>query len=177
MRAFGEMWYSHVYKQLRTKRPFGRMFLPDKIDPTFKDRGIFASFSEDLVTASKNFYVVTLNQKTKDKVLASWFNSTVFIAYFIVASRQISKNWTRFLENDYLTMPMININLLNIDDLTEIEKNIERFKNIKLPPLRYQLECDFRRSLDLAILKALGVRDKENVISELYAALKDYWKV
>jgi hypothetical protein len=177
MKVFGEMWYSHVYKQLRTKRPLGRIFLPDKIDPTFKERGIFASFSEDLVTASKNFYVVTLNQKAKDKVLAAWFNSTVFIAYFVVASRQISKNWTRFLENDYLIMPVINVNLLDTDDLTKIEKNIEPFKNIKLPPLRYQLEYDFRRSLDLAMLEALEVYDGENVISELYAALKDYWKI
>jgi len=176
MRAFGKMWYSHVYRQISRKKPFGRMFLPDKIDPSFRKRGVFASFSQDLLTASKNFYVVTLGETLKDEVLTAWFNSTMFIAYFIVAGRQISKNWTRFLEDDYLNMPVINVDLLDKNDSTRIGKIIEDIKSVKLPPLSHQLECDFRHRLDIALLETLGVDNSEDVTSRLYSALMGYWK-
>jgi len=33
-----KFWYSHVYKQMLTKKPFGHIIIPDKVDLGLKDR-------------------------------------------------------------------------------------------------------------------------------------------
>ncbi|WP_156769845.1 hypothetical protein [Caldivirga maquilingensis] len=38
MNAHGKYWYSHVYRQVMIKRPFGRVFILDKVDLLFRNR-------------------------------------------------------------------------------------------------------------------------------------------
>lgn len=173
IRAFGEYWYSHVHKQIKVKKPFGRIFLPDKIDPSFRRRSVFACYSDDHFTASKNFYIVTFDNKLKDKTISAWFNSTPFIAYFIVASRKISERWTRFLEEDYLRMPVINVDLLNEEALTKVGRCLDNIAGRKLPPLPLQLGEDYRLELDETLLDVMGVKDPRNTCEQLYSVLKN----
>jgi hypothetical protein len=175
IRAFGKYWYSHVHKQIKVKKPFGRVFIPDKIDPSFRRRSVFACYSDDYFTASKNFYIATFENKLKDKTISAWFNSTPFIAYFIVASRKISERWTRFLEEDYLRMPVINVNLLDEEALSKVGRCLDNIAERKLPPLHLQLDEDYRLELDETLLDIMGVKDSRNVCEQLYSMLKRFF--
>ncbi len=172
VRAFGRYWYSHVNRQINVKKPFGRIFLPDKIDPSFSKRGVFACYTQEPLTASKNFYISTFNDDLKDKALALWFNSSLFIAYFIVASRKISERWTRFLEEDYLRMPVINVNLLDKHALQELANNLDKMAERKLEPLVFQLWEDFRLEMDKTLFEIIGIEDS-TILRELYSLLKN----
>ena len=170
LRAFGELWYSHVHRQLRVKRPFGRVFLPDKIDPSFKNRGVFCCYSEKPLTASKNFYISTFSDELLDKAIAAWFNSTIFLAYFVIASRKISERWTRFLIEDYLKMPILKAESLNQKDLETLSTCFDNLARMKLPSIRSQIGTNVRTQLDRAIFNMLGIDNK--LCNELYTALE-----
>jgi len=173
IRSFGKFWYSHVHKQLKTKNPFGRVFLPDKIDPSFRTRAVFSCYSDKPITASKNFYIVTLGNKSLDKAISAWFNSSIFIAYFLVSSRRISDRWTRFLVEDYLRMPIIKLDTIRRRDLEEIEKIFDGLADTKLSPIRSQIGENHREQLDRAILDALRVEDIS--CKELHNTIKEYF--
>jgi len=168
-----QYWYSHVNKQINVKKPFGRVFLPDKIDPSFSKRGVFACYSDQPLTASKNFYIATFKDKLKDKALSSWFNSSPFIAYFLVASRKISERWTRFLEDDYLRLPIINVGSLDECALQRLAGSFDKMIGRKLPPILSQLAEDYRLEMDKALLEIIGVGDSATV-HELYALLERF---
>jgi len=173
IRAFGKYWYSHVNKQINVKKPFGRVFLPDKIDPSFSKRGVFACYTKNSLTASKNFYIATFSDELKDKALALWFNSSLFIAYFIVASRKISERWTRFLEEDYLQMPVVNINRLDKYDLQKLGKIFDEMAERKLKPVKFQLGEDFRLEIDKTLFEIIGIKNSV-VLNELYSLLENF---
>ena len=113
LKAYGARWYSHVYKQIVVKKPFGRVFIPDKVDLLFRRRGVFANYTEKVTAASKNFYIVKGNDKAVAKILTAWFNSTIFISVLFLLGKRISETWTRLLENDYLELPLINLKALD----------------------------------------------------------------
>ncbi|MGC9059539.1 MAG: hypothetical protein ACP5H3_04015, partial [Candidatus Aenigmatarchaeota archaeon] len=166
-------WYSHVYKQMMTKKPFGQVFLPDKVDLLFKNRSIFANYTREKVAASKNFYIVRSKNETLTKLLIGWFNSTIFISVLALLGRRISETWTRFLENDYLELPIINLNINNEEIVSEIVENVNKILNKHLPPLWKQLNKDYRYKLDLAIAKFIGIKNPERTIEKLYQLLNN----
>ncbi|MGC9001103.1 N-6 DNA methylase, partial [Caldisericum sp.] len=171
--AYGKYWYSHVYKQMMTKRPFGQVFLPDKVDLLFKNRSVFANYTRERVAASKNFYIVRNKNETLTKLLIGWFNSTIFISVLALLGRRISETWTRFLENDYLELPIINLNINNEEIVSEIVENVNKILNKHLPPLWEQLNKDYRYKLDLAIAKFIGIKNPERTIEKLYQLLNN----
>ena len=121
--------------------------------------------------ASKDFYIVTFNDVLKDKALTLWFNSSLFIAYFIVGSRKISERWSRFLEEDYLRMPVINVNILDKDALIKLVRSFDRMSKIKLEPVILQLNKDYRFEMDKTLLEIIGIEDSE-ILQKLYSLLK-----
>ncbi|MHA1821953.1 MAG: hypothetical protein ACTSVC_15880 [Promethearchaeota archaeon] len=172
---FGKFWYSHIYKSLRTKRPFGHVFIGDKVDLGFKNRGVFANFSPQLLTASKNFYVLKDLNLELSKAIAAWLNSSLFIAILFLFSRKISNTWTRLLRDDYLQLPIINFNRFSQKELDEINSAFNSFINAqKLPPLWEQFNQNERFKLDLAIFKALGLDHPENMVRQLHTYLLSF---
>ncbi len=167
MKVFGKKWYSHVYTQARSKRPFGRVFIPDKVDLMFRNRGVFANYSEEPVSASKNFYLLKGLDEGKAKQVASWLNSTPFLAVLYLMGRRISDTWTRLLESDYLELPMINPAVIEGDSIIAIFDQI-RFK--ELPPLRKQLEEGYRRSLDETLLESMNISSQ--ILEKIYEHLR-----
>jgi type I restriction-modification system DNA methylase subunit len=172
IRLYGEFWYSHVNQQLRTKKPFGRVFLPDKVDPTFRNRGLFASHYGTPLTASKNFHVVSLNDDSKARLLTAWFNSTLFISYFILTGRKITRSWSRMLEDNYLKMPIINLDSLTKRETAALENALENILKIKLPPMKQQLAAAYRRQIDKTLLEIMGVEEQEEALRKMYSALE-----
>ncbi len=171
LNAYGKHWYSHVNRQMTTKKPFGHIFIPDKIDPTFQRRGVFANHTEEKVAASKNFYIIKIKNQTTRKILVAWFNSTIFFSTIRLLGRKISERWTRFLENDYLELPTINTSAIYEQKIPEICKNINSILNKPLPPLWTQLNEKYRYNLDLSLTEALKIENPEKTIQELYQIL------
>ncbi|PMB78596.1 MAG: restriction endonuclease subunit M [Fervidicoccus fontis] len=171
--AYGKYWYSHVHKQMTTKKPFGQVFIPDKVDLLFKNRSVFANYTKERVAASKNFYIVRDKNETHAKLFIGWFNSTIFISVLVLLGRRISETWTRFLENDYLELPVINLNINSEEAMSEVVKNVNKMLNKHLPPLWKQLNKDYRYKLDLAIFKFIGIENPERTIEKLYQLLSN----
>ena len=176
LRKFGKYWYSHVFRQTKTKKPYGKVFLPDKVDFMFKRRGVFANYSDIPMIASKNFYVIKINNDEMCKVLTAWFNSTFFISLLLVAGRKISEHWTRFLEDDYLKLPVINVKTLDEEKIKNICKFMEAIVTKKLPPLPYQLDEEYRVKLDVLLAEAMGLLDPQEIVEKLHTLLREYWK-
>ncbi len=166
IRAFGKKWYSHVHAQISSKHPFGRVFIPDKIDIMFKRRGVFANYSREPVAASKNFYIIK-DDEDSAKVIAAWLNSTIFLAVLHLMGRRISNTWTRLLEDDYLELPMIHPR----GDMKEVKRALDSIKERELPPMWEQLGSSYRRSLDVSFLEWIGL--DTDYLEEIYSTLED----
>ena len=114
----GDKWYQHVWRQLQVKRPYGYIFIHDKVD--LERNRIIANYSDRPLCASKNFYIV----KTNNPLIAAWYNSSIFKEVITAFGRRISETWTRLLEDDYLAIPVpsktMNIDLRNIDHMDNI---------------------------------------------------------
>jgi len=155
VRAFGERWYSHVYRQVASKKPFATLFLPDKIDARFRNRGVFAVATDVPVSATKNFYLVLDRQCSP--FLTLWFNSSLFILLLLHAGRVISETWTRFLEDDYLKLPIPNPTICREYE-GEAGNMIREAYSTRLPPLSLQISNPYRRKLDEFIFDVLGAQ-------------------
>ncbi|MDF2955861.1 MAG: Type I restriction-modification system [Candidatus Alkanophagales archaeon MCA70_species_2] len=171
--AYGEYWYSHVRRQMTTKKPFGQVFMPDKVDLLFRNRGVFANYAEREVAASKNFYMVRGVSGRIAKFLIAWFNSTIFISVLALLGRRISETWTRFLENDYLELPAVDVRAMSDEDLLEVVKKVDQLLYRDLPPLWGQLGKEYRRELDVSIAEAIGVEEAEHMVRELHEILSN----
>jgi len=169
--SYGKYWYSHVHKQMTIKKPFGQVFIPDKVDLTFRRRGVFVNYTREKVAASKNFYIAKDQNETTTKLLVSWFNSTLFISILALLGRKISETWTRFLENDYLELPLININAIDRENISEVFKNLNVILNKSLPPLRNQLNEGYRYKFDLSLIEAIKIENPEKIVEELHQTL------
>ncbi len=174
VRAFGSKWYSHVHQQIIKKNPFGRLFLPDKIDVKFKSRGVFAVTTKEKATATKNFYILVRDSTKLVDILTLWFNSSIFLSLFIFGSRKISETWTRFLEDDYLNMPVPNINLAEKELIENIEDLIDELNSKTLPPLKHQFKEKYRYEIDLLISKILGISNPRQFVERLHTLLSEY---
>lgn len=170
IKTYGKYWYSHVYKQIKTKQPFGQVFIPDKVDLMFKQRSVFANYTREKVAASKNFYIIKENNEIINKLLVGWFNSTIFLSILVLLGRKISETWTRFLENDYLELPTINITTVKALEVCEI---VENMMKKQLPPLWEQLKKDYRYELDVSIAKIIKLDNPEETVQELHQVLLD----
>lgn len=166
VRSRGLMWYSHVWKQISVKKPYGRIFLPDKVDISFRNRGVFANYSEEEVAASKDFYVIRSKDETVIKLLVGWFNSTIFISILALLGRRISNTWTRLLERDYLELPIPN--LRKGGNSSKVVEIVDDMLERQLPPLWDQLGGEHRYELDLAVADFIGLKDPEAFIKKIY---------
>lgn len=176
VKKFGKYWYAHIYRQIKTKKPYGKVFLPDKVDSKFKNRGVFANYSNVPIVASKNFYTVKIDEDKVCKVLTAWFNSTFFISLLLIAGRKISEHWTRFLRDDYLKLPIPNVKTLNKEHVRNICKSIDKNTTKPLPPLPYQLNEEYRVKLDVSLAEAIELPHPRKIVNELHSLLRRYWK-
>ncbi|MFX1486143.1 MAG: Eco57I restriction-modification methylase domain-containing protein [Promethearchaeota archaeon] len=171
VRAYGKYWYSHVYRQMISKKPYGRIFVPDKVDLSFAKRSVFANYTEERVAASKNFFIIKDEDSRIIKPLVGWFNSTIFISALVLLGRRISDRWTRLLESDYLELPVINVRPKTVR-FYDTSNGINKILNKRIPPLWNQLGEKYRYELDLSLIKAMKVEQPERVIGTLYEVLK-----
>jgi hypothetical protein len=98
--SLGEEWYKHIWKQIQTKKPYGHIFLHNKID--LKRHRILANYSSKPLCASKDFFII----KTNNPLIAMWYNSEVMRDFLKIFGKKISSSWTELLVEDYLQIPV-----------------------------------------------------------------------
>ena len=176
LRKFGKYWYSHIYKTMLAKQPFGNVFMCDKIDLKFKKRGVFANYSKTKISASKNFYVVKDIGDLNSELLCAWLNSSFFLLIFIFFGRKISETWTRLLIDDYLQLPILNIKKIEKQDIENIRKAFHIIRKSKQPPMLKQLNKKQRKDLDLAFAEAMKINKAEEFVVKLHHSLERYFQ-
>ncbi|WP_446753014.1 DNA methyltransferase [Vulcanisaeta sp. JCM 16161] len=124
---FGNKWYQHVWRQLQSKKPYGYVFIHDKID--LARHRVIANYSDKPLCASKNFYIVRIN----NPMIAAWYNSEVFRELLTVFGRKISQTWTRLLEDDYLSIPIPTrvVHGINLISIKDINNAVTRYLGLK----------------------------------------------
>ena len=172
--AYGRYWYSHVHRQILSKKPFGRVFIPDKVDLMFRRRGVFANHTAERVAASKNFYIIRDGNEAITKLLVSWFNCTFFFSTLVLLGRKISETWTRFLEDDYLQLPVINPDVVDEQSVRETCKSVDSILDKPLPPFWEQLGEEYRFRLDYSLAEAIGIESPEETVNKLHQTLFDH---
>jgi len=114
--SLGNEWYKHVWKQIKTKKPYGHIFIHDKID--LKKHKILANYSSKSLCASKDFFII----KTNNPLIAMWYNSEVMRDFLKIFGRKISDSWVELLVEDYLQIPVPADNVDNKDLVSFINK-------------------------------------------------------
>ncbi|WP_243671472.1 hypothetical protein [Vulcanisaeta sp. JCM 16161] len=103
------------------------MFIHDKID--LARHRVIANYSDKPLCASKNFYIVRIN----NPMIAAWYNSEVFRELLTVFGRKISQTWTRLLEDDYLSIPIPTrvVHGINLISIKDINNAVTRYLGLK----------------------------------------------
>ncbi|MFX0199030.1 MAG: hypothetical protein ACFFCW_23150, partial [Candidatus Hodarchaeota archaeon] len=158
---FGPDWITHIHTQLESKNPYGHLFIVDKFGIT--TTGVIAHFTDECLTASKNFYVIDC-PIDEAKLLAAWLNSTIFILLFLASRREIGGAYGRLQIIDYQNEPLF-IDPISIDPVVSenIKYLFDTFRYQPLPPLKEQLSLKPRKDLDLLFLEALGFHKAEAI--------------
>jgi type I restriction-modification system DNA methylase subunit len=176
-KQFGNDWYSHVFAQFKTKNPIGRVFLVDKF--SVSSAALIAHFTDELLAASKNFYILKSEILEKDKFHAAWLNSSIFLILFLHHRREIGGSFGRLQIVDYLSRSLFVKYVPSSKHLAKILEAFDQLRSLKLPPLDKQMNLPQRQQLDLVFLQYLGFTadESKNMLSRIYMVLEERFKV
>jgi hypothetical protein len=151
---WGPDWPCHIEAQMRSKRPCGRVFIPDKVDLRMKRRAVYANYSPKPLPATKNFYIFK-GGEAEAELLAGWMNSVFYLAALAQFGRRISSTWTRLLLDDHLRMPRPGPEF----DAAPVREALRGLLGRDLGGYWDRGPGDPRSELDLAVAESLGEED------------------
>ncbi|MFX0123920.1 MAG: N-6 DNA methylase [Candidatus Hodarchaeota archaeon] len=176
-RKFGQEWVSHIYNQVKIKKPWGHLFFIDKFG--ISSTGVMAHFIDTNLICSKNFYVLRNCPNLQAKLQSAWLNSSLFIVLFLLTRREIGGSYGRLQIIDYMKEPLF----LDFSSYPTTIKNqiIEKFDILRksnLPPIPDQLQLPQRRALDHSIIQGLQLskKTKDYLLIDIYALLEKIFK-
>ncbi|MFW9992789.1 MAG: N-6 DNA methylase [Candidatus Odinarchaeota archaeon] len=171
-RQFGKDWYSHIHAQFRTKNPVGQVFTVDKF--SLASAALLAHFTDEIVAASKNFYILKTGELDKDKFYAAWLNSAIFLLLFLYHRREIGGSFGRLQIVDYLSIPLFVDYQPDSEYLVSILEAFDQLRVFDLSPIEKQMELPQRRQLDRSFLHYIGFSadESEDVLLKLYRVIK-----
>jgi hypothetical protein len=166
----GIPWYSYVYSDLQTRKAKGHIGLVEKF--RVKTRPCIAHYFDDVTTGSNNYSFGTSGEKLYDKVLAAWFNSSIFLTIFLAYKREIAGDYSRWKIADLNRYPCIDPTSLEKREVEEISKQLDAIRGLQLPTLPEQLGRSPRKELDLALLTAMRIPGPQTTLDNIYNALQ-----
>ncbi len=194
IKNFGLDWPTHIYRQVSTKKPVGRVFTPDKI--SLSSHGTLVHYLDESTLSSKNFYVFVPTREwfghpnlvDLEKLLAAWMSSTLFVFLNLSQRREVGGSLGRLQIIDYIHNPL----LLDIssfyaqseknerikDEIASILTVFDEFRMQRLEPLSRQLNHPLRAELDdhfVNLLRQQGVilTDSEEIVESVQRMLRD----
>lgn len=157
-KKFGSEWISHIYKQLKIKKPYGHLFLIDKFG--ISTTSVMAHFLDNKTPSTKNFYVIRNLSKDDSKLLAAWLNSSFFLILFLVCRREIGGSYGRLQIMDYMNESLfIDFSKISQQSRVSIINEFDKISKIKLPSIPNQISCQIKKNLDMAIANSLNFPD------------------
>ncbi len=172
-KKFGLEWISHIYNQLKTKKPYGRLFLIDKFG--ISTTSVMAHFLDNEIPSTKNFYVIRNLSKDDSKLLAAWLNSSFFLVLFLVCRREIGGSYGRLQIMDYMNESLfIDLTKISNQNRALIINEFDKIRKIKLPPIPNQISCQIKKDLDFAIAKSFNFTDSQSeaLLTEISSILR-----
>lgn len=113
------------------------------------------------------------NLKVKDlkdkaaKAIVLWLNSTLGILLFVGSRLETHGAWVKFKKPTLCTLPVLDVNQLTQQQLTDLANTFNKLANQTLQPLSQIDKDPFRKEIDDAISKVLGLPDLTLLRSQL----------
>ncbi|MHA1168854.1 MAG: hypothetical protein ACTSRU_13580, partial [Candidatus Hodarchaeales archaeon] len=174
----GKHWFTHINRQIESKNPWGHVFIADKT--SLASTGVIANYIDELVTCSKNFYVLSAADPVYEKFLAIWLNSTLFLSRYLVERREIGGTYGRMQIVDFLTKDLFPPpELIRNVDLSTLFRLFNDLRKNELPSIVDQTISRTKNALDQEVLKIVnrnpGVElDIDTVYNSVKASLTFY---
>jgi len=169
----GIPWYAYMYDQVhhaRTKAT-GRIAFVEKF--RLKRRSCIAHYFDFNVLGTNSYFFGSTEDPLYDKVLVAWFNSSLFLALFLHARREIAGDWGRIKIHDLEDMFCINPKSLSSQSIGKICGIVDDIRTAQLPAIPDQLNKPPRKELDLSIIEALEVPEQMLFLKQLYSTLQE----
>lgn len=167
----GIPWYAFMYHDAKTRKSKGKVVIIMKF--RMKKRTCICHYFDEDVRGSNMYFFGSTENTDYDKVLAAWFNSTIFLAIFLFSRREISGDWAQVKIIDLKKYPCIEPRKLNKDAIKTISSILDRIRYQELSPIPDQLRRSPRKELDLAILDCLGVENPKLLLDNIYYAVEN----
>jgi hypothetical protein len=164
-------WYSYTYLISKNPNIFGKVFLIYKL--RFNTAKITAHYVSDNITAGGMFLIIKPKTDEDAKILALWYNSTIYTLLLLTKGRAIQSSYYEALMKDIKKLPLIDISKLDIQTKRNLVNLFDKYSSIKLPPFPKQIEQNVKEEMDLAILKALEVNNPEKALKLIYKNVYD----
>jgi tRNA1(Val) A37 N6-methylase TrmN6 len=174
-RKFDKNWLHHTYNQLVHKKPYGYLFLVDKLG--LITSSTVSHYSSTRLPCTKNFYVFSELNNLDSKIYASWLNSSLFLLCYILFRRELGSSYGRLQISDYMKHPLFP-KISNLDKHI-LNQTLEIFDSIKmnpLPPYPERFSHKLIMQLDTHWLRLLNIPDPDKILSEIYSEVSSYLK-
>lgn len=107
----------------------------------------------------------------KEKLLAAWFSSSLFLTLYLYYRREISGDYGRIKIGDMTSFPCLNPSKLKRKEKDAILHEFDKISTIQLPTIYDQLREGRLRELDLAIMEGLKIKKPKDKLNQLYSDL------
>ncbi len=125
------------------------------------------------------YYYLTTGNIDYDKALVAWLNSSIGLEFRYRNRAVLGKVSERLLGTQIDNMLYLNVKSLDEDELKLLLNALENIKNYEpLPPVANQIGENYRKNLDLAILKCLKIQEDkfDEILNNIYHNLKTWIK-
>ncbi|MFX0185399.1 MAG: hypothetical protein ACFE95_20140, partial [Candidatus Hodarchaeota archaeon] len=140
---------------------------------------IIAYYYPKPICLSDNFiFIRTFNEK-KDKILAAYLNSSIFLLTYFVLRREKGGPLGQIFGTDMRNFFSLDPHKLNSTDKNELLKTFDEFiqESKSFPPFLYQLSSamedknNIRYLLDKKICEILKIEESQTFLKQLYETL------
>ncbi|MHA1249009.1 MAG: N-6 DNA methylase [Candidatus Helarchaeota archaeon] len=174
-RTFGaKVNFEAIAKEM--ERMKGNLSINRRFDFTAEGFRLFAYYSDTPMVTTEMLWTIGIVDVEVAKILALWFNSSIFMLNLIVSKRKETRG--SFSQTDkykILEFPILDIDNLSVDERNSLLNVFDQIRSIQFPPFIEQLKNKDpnRVLLDKEMLRILGYEENEldNIISLIYKVL------
>ncbi|NHJ01108.1 MAG: hypothetical protein EAX86_03150 [Candidatus Heimdallarchaeota archaeon] len=172
-------FHALTFNQISQGRKIARVAIIHKF--SLNSGRFLAFFVKNKCVISDNFIFIRTGDVSHDKVLAAYFNSTIFLATYLILRREKISSLGQIFGTDLRNFFCLNPKLLANKDskvlceaFDEFNRKSDQFLSLK-DQIRELSQGKFlsRYRLDFALCQVLQINDIENFIKELYKTMQN----
>ncbi|MFX0172336.1 MAG: class I SAM-dependent DNA methyltransferase [Candidatus Hodarchaeota archaeon] len=140
---------------------------------------IIAYYYPETICLSDNFIFIRTSDEKKDKILAAYFNSSIFLLTYFVLRREKGGALGQIFGTDMRNFFSLDPNKIKATDQNELLKIFDKFiqGSKSFQPFRFQLSSaledknNIRYLLDKKICEILKIEESQTFLKQLYETL------